>query len=115
MLTWLKQEPSSVSKVLHSQYPSTFRAQAGAMHAVFEQLNAFDQDAIDNKDFIAQGELTAPVLAVGGKKSLGPMMTVVMTATATNVPEAVVPTGDWLMEDNSTATIKLISDFSRST
>jgi hypothetical protein len=59
MVTWLKQDPSWVSKVLHSQYLSTFRARPGAMHTVFERLNAFDQDAIDNKGFIAQGKLTA--------------------------------------------------------
>jgi hypothetical protein len=112
MLTWLKQDPSWVSKVLHWQYPATFRARRGAMHAGFEQFKAFDQDAIDNKDFLAQGKLTAPVLAVGGEKSLGPMMTVVMTAAATNVPETVATnSGHWLMEENSTATIKRITGF----
>jgi hypothetical protein len=40
------------------------------------------------------------------------MMTVVMKATGTNVPEAVVAnSGHWLMEENSTATIKLITGF----
>lgn len=39
-------------------------------------------------------------------------MTVVMKATGTNVPEAVVAnSGHWLMEENSTATIKLITGF----
>jgi hypothetical protein len=91
MLTWLKQDPFWVSKALHWQYPSTFRARLGAMHAGFEQFKALEQDAIDNKDLLAQGKLTAPVLAVGGEKSLGPMMTVVMTAAATNVPEPSFP------------------------
>ena len=36
------------------------------------------------------------------------MMTVVMKATGTNMPEALVAnSGHWLMEENSTVTIKL--------
>jgi pimeloyl-ACP methyl ester carboxylesterase len=35
----------------------------------FEQFKAFDQDATDNKAFLAKGKLTMPVLAVGGEKS----------------------------------------------
>ena len=34
---------------------------AGAMHAGFEQFKAFDQDAIDNKAFVAAGKLTMPI------------------------------------------------------
>jgi hypothetical protein len=48
------------------------------MHAGFSQFAAFDQDAIDNKAFLARGKLTMPVLAVGGEKSFGPTMAVVM-------------------------------------
>jgi len=44
----------------------------GAMHAGFNQFAAFDQDAIDNKTFVAKGRLTMPVLAVGGDESFGP-------------------------------------------
>ena len=55
------------------------------MHAGFSQFQAFDQDAIDNKAFVAQGKLTMPVLAVGGEKSFGPMMAVVMRSAAMNV------------------------------
>jgi pimeloyl-ACP methyl ester carboxylesterase len=82
------------------------------MHAGFEQFKAFDQDAIDNKAFLAKGKLAMPVLAVGGEKSFGPMMATVMRAAATNVTEAVVPhSGHWVMEENPTATIKLVADF----
>jgi pimeloyl-ACP methyl ester carboxylesterase len=53
-----------------------------------------------------------PVLAIGGEKSFGPMMATVMRAAATNVTEAVVPhSGHWVMEENPTATIKLVADF----
>ena len=37
------------------------------MQAGFAQFAAFDQDAIDNRAFLANGRLTMPVLAVGGK------------------------------------------------
>jgi pimeloyl-ACP methyl ester carboxylesterase len=87
-------------------------AEAGAMHAGFEQFKAFDQDAVDNKAFVAKGMLTMPVLAVGGEKSFGPMMATVMRAAATNVQGAIVPnSGHWVMEENPAATIKLVEDF----
>jgi pimeloyl-ACP methyl ester carboxylesterase len=53
-----------------------------------------------------------PVLAIGGEKSFGPMMAVVMRAAATNVREVVIPrSGHWLMEENPTATISAIMEF----
>jgi len=89
-------------------------ARPGAMHAGFEQFKAFDQDATDNKAFVAKGMLAMPVLAVGGEKSFGPMMATVMRAAATNVQTAVVPnSGHWVMEENPAATIKLVEDFLR--
>jgi len=39
----------------------------GAMHSGFAQFAAFDQDAIDNRAFLAKGRLKMPVLAVGGE------------------------------------------------
>jgi pimeloyl-ACP methyl ester carboxylesterase len=52
------------------------------------------------------------VLAVGGEKSFGAMEAAVMRNVATNVREAVVRgAGHWLMEENPTATIALITDF----
>jgi pimeloyl-ACP methyl ester carboxylesterase len=87
-------------------------ARPGAMHAGFEQFKAFDQDAIDNKAFVAQGKLKMPVLAVGGEKSFGPEMAVVMRSAATNVEEAIVPgSGHWTMEENPSATIALVINF----
>jgi hypothetical protein len=46
----------------------------GAMHSGFMQFAAFDQDAIDNRDFLAKGKLAMPVLAIGGAKSFGTTM-----------------------------------------
>jgi pimeloyl-ACP methyl ester carboxylesterase len=81
------------------QHYAKLYAQPGAMHSGFEQFHAFDQDAIDNKAFLAQGgKLAMPVLALGGEKSFGLTMAEVMRAAATNVQAGVVPTaatGSW--------------------
>jgi pimeloyl-ACP methyl ester carboxylesterase len=82
------------------------------MHSGFEQFHAFDQDAVDNKAFMAQGKLAMPVLALGGDKSFGLTMAEVMKFAATNVQGAVVPdSGHWIMEENPTATIGLVRPF----
>jgi len=83
----------------------------GAMRAGFAQFTAFAQDVQDNKTF-QQTKLTIPVLAIGGEKSFGALEATVMRNVATNVREAVVHgAGHWLMEENPTATIALITDF----
>ena len=96
------------------QHYAKLYARPGAMHSGFEQFKAFDQDAIDNKAFLAKGPLPMPVLAVGGEKSFGPMQAVVMRAAATNVQEVIIPnSGHWLMEENPAATVSAIADFLR--
>jgi pimeloyl-ACP methyl ester carboxylesterase len=87
-------------------------ARPGAMHAGFAQFQAFDQDVIDNRAFLAKGKLTMPILAIGGEKSFGPMMATVMRATATNVEGAIVPhSGHWTTEENPDATVSLVTAF----
>jgi pimeloyl-ACP methyl ester carboxylesterase len=104
-------DPKKFDEASRKHYAKLYAA-AGAMHAGFEQFKAFDQDAADNKAFVAKGMLTMPVLAIGGEKSFGPMMGTVMRAAASNVQTAVVPnSGHWVMEENPAATIKLIQDF----
>ena len=104
-------DPKKFDEASRKHYAQLYAA-AGAMHAGFEQFKAFDQDAADNKAFVARGMLTMPVLAIGGEKSFGPMMGTVMRAAATNVQTAVVPnSGHWVMEENPEATMKLIEDF----
>jgi pimeloyl-ACP methyl ester carboxylesterase len=106
-------DPKKFDEASRAHYAKLY-AQPGAMHAGFEQFKAFDQDATDNKAFVAKGMLTMPVLAVGGEKSFGPMMATVMRAAAMNVQGAVVPnSGHWVMEENPAATIKLVEDFLR--
>jgi pimeloyl-ACP methyl ester carboxylesterase len=98
-------DPRSFGEASRAHYAKLY-ALPGAMHAGFSQFAAFDQDAIDNKEFVGRGKLTMPVLAVGGEKSFGPTMAVVMRAAATDVQELVVAAaGHWLMEEQPAATV----------
>jgi pimeloyl-ACP methyl ester carboxylesterase len=50
-----------------------------------------------------------PVLAVGGEKSFGPTMAVVMRAAATDVEEKIISgSGHWLMEEQPVATVAAV-------
>lgn len=103
--------PSRFTEASRKHYASLY-ARPGAMHAGFAQFAAFDQDAVDNKAFVAAGKLTMPVLALGGEKSFGLTMAEVMRFAASNVQGAIVPdSGHWIMEENPTATVKLVRTF----
>jgi pimeloyl-ACP methyl ester carboxylesterase len=103
--------PARFDEASREHYAKIY-AMPGAMHSGFEQFHAFDQDAIDNKAFLAGGKLTMPVLALGGEKSFYLTMAEVMRAAATNVTPGVVPdSGHWIMEENPKATIALIRPF----
>jgi len=104
-------DPSRFSEAAREHYAALY-ALPGAMHSGFAQFAAFDQDAIDNRAFLAKGKLTMPVLAVGGEKSFGTMMATVMRFAATDVHEAIVPdSGHWIMEENPRATIQIVRGF----
>ncbi|HWW25378.1 MAG TPA: alpha/beta hydrolase [Caulobacter sp.] len=85
----------------------------GAMHAVFEQYRAFDQDAADNQAWIStHGQLTTPVLALGAQSGLGAQMAVIMRAAAVNVTSEIIPdSGHWIMQENPDATTLLVTRF----
>src|SRR5580693_1415058 len=83
-------DPKHFDEASRQHYAKLY-ARPGAMHSGFEQFHAFDQDAIDNKAFLAKGPLPMLVLAIGGEKSFGPMMATVAHAAATNVKGAVIP------------------------
>jgi len=103
--------PARFSEASREHYARLYAA-PGAMHAGFAQFAAFDQDAIDNKAFLAEGKLTVPILAIGGEKSFGPMMATVMRFAGTDVKEGVVPNaGHWLMEEQPEVTVKQVRDF----
>src|SRR5213592_1535500 len=69
--------PRRFSEATRQHYAKLY-ARPGAMHAGFAQFAAFEQDAIDNRAFLAVGKLDIPVLALGGKKSFGRTMAEVM-------------------------------------
>ena len=103
--------PARFSEAARNHYAALY-AQPGAMRAGFAQCAAFDQDAIDNRAYLAGNRLKMPVLAVGGEKSFGPMMATVMRAAADNVTEGIVPdSGHWIMEENPGATTTLVRGF----
>jgi pimeloyl-ACP methyl ester carboxylesterase len=103
--------PARFSEASRQHYAALY-ARPGAMHAGFEQFKAFDQDAKDNRAFLAEGKLTMPVLAIGGDHSFGPTMAVVMRFTASNVQEAVIKdSGHWLMEEQPDATVATVRAF----
>ena len=97
------------------QHYAALYARPGAMHSGFAQFAAFDQDAADNRTWLATGKrLSMPVLALGGEKSFGSTMAVVMRAAASNVTEGVIPdSGHWIMEENPQATVTQVVSFLR--
>jgi len=104
--------PSRFSEAAREHYARLY-ALPGAMHSGFAQFAAFDQDAVDNKAFLAgKGKLGMPVLAIGGEKSFGPMMATVMRFAASDVTEGIIPdSGHWIMEENPTATSAMVRSF----
>jgi pimeloyl-ACP methyl ester carboxylesterase len=104
-------DPAKVDEATRAYYTRLY-AQPGAMKAAFAQFNTIaSHDVADNRAS-SKVKLTMPVLAIGGEKSFGANMAVVMRNAATNVKEAVVPgAGHWLMEESPEATIKLVDDF----
>jgi pimeloyl-ACP methyl ester carboxylesterase len=104
-------DPEAFSEVAREHYANLY-ALPGAMHAGFAQFAAFDQDAIDNKGFLARGKLTMPVLGVGGEESFGTTMAEVMRAAATDVEALVIANaGHWLMEEQPAATVAGVRAF----
>jgi len=104
--------PARFSEAARKHYAALY-ARPGAMHSGFAQFAAFDQDAIDNRAFLAAGgRLKMPLFAVGGQKSFGPMMATVMRAAADDVTEGIVSdAGHWIMEENPRATTQLVREF----
>jgi pimeloyl-ACP methyl ester carboxylesterase len=102
---------SKIDEATRNYYAALY-AQPGAMRAAFAQFTSIAaHDVADNIAF-AQHKLPMPVLAIGGEKSFGATMAVVMRNAAGNVTEAVVPNaGHWLMEESPAATVGIIDRF----
>jgi pimeloyl-ACP methyl ester carboxylesterase len=105
-------DPANFGEAARVHYARLY-ALPGAMHSGFAQFAAFDQDATDNRAWLATGaRLRMPLLAVGGEKSFGTTMAAVMRAAATDVREGIVPaSGHWIMQENPRATIALVRGF----
>jgi pimeloyl-ACP methyl ester carboxylesterase len=105
-------DPKRFDEASRNHYAALY-ARPGAMHSGFQQFAAFDQDAIDNRAWLAKGEkLTMPMMAVGGEKSFGTMMATVMQPAASNITGAVIKdSGHWLMEEQPEATMDVIEKF----
>jgi pimeloyl-ACP methyl ester carboxylesterase len=103
--------PARFSEAARAHYAALY-ARPGAMHSGFAQFAAFDQDAVDNRAYLAGNRLKMPVLALGGEKSFGLTMATVMRAGADDVSEGIVPgSGHWIMEENPAATGQLVRNF----
>ena len=105
-------DPSKIDEGTREHYAALY-ARPGGMHAAFNQFAAFDQDARDNRAFLASaGKSTTPVLAIGGEKSYGAGMADVARAAFTNVQGAVIPSaGHWLMEEQPRRVIAEVTAF----
>jgi pimeloyl-ACP methyl ester carboxylesterase len=105
-------DPAHFDEASRQHYAALY-ALPGAMHSGFAQFAAFDQDAADNRAMLANyGKLKMPVLAIGGEKSFGPQMAVVMRAAADDVSEGIIPkSGHWIMEENPQATVAMVTAF----
>jgi len=107
----LSAHPEKIDEATRAHYAALY-ARPHAMHDAFEQFKAFSQDGIDNRDFRAKGKLTIPVLALGGEKSYGMKMAAELSDVAVHVEGGVIPeSGHWIMEENPSATTKLVTDF----
>lgn len=110
----LSADPKKIDESTREHYAALY-AQPHAMHDAFEQFGAFDQDALDNKAFLASaGKLAMPVLALGAEKSFGLGMAEDLRFVAADVTSGIVPgSGHWIMEENPKATIQLVTQFLR--
>ena len=105
-------DPKRWTEEMRNHYAALY-ALPGAMHGGFSQFAAFDEDAIDNRAWLATGaRLKMPILAIGGEKSFGLQMARVRKAAADNVEGlSIADSGHWLMEEQPKATIAAIRAF----
>ena len=106
----LSANPKSIDEATRRHYAKLY-ARPGAMHAAFNQFEAFRRDAVDNKVFAAT-KLTMPILALGAEKSFGAQQAEIMRLVGTNVEGGIIAnSGHWIMEEQPDATIKMVRTF----
>jgi pimeloyl-ACP methyl ester carboxylesterase len=102
--------PERISRAERAETAAAY-AQPGAMRVGFSYFKDFDADSIADVAF-AKTPLQIPVLAMGGAKSMGPLMPGFAKAVAVNVRTSVIPdSGHWLLDENPSATIAALSAF----
>ena len=107
----LSADPKAIDEATRRHYAALY-ARPRAIHDAFSQFAAFTRDASDNKELLAKGKLTMPILAVGAEKSFGTGMADELRFVAENVQGAVVPrSGHWVMEENPVDTADLVMEF----
>jgi pimeloyl-ACP methyl ester carboxylesterase len=107
----LSANPKKIDEATRRHYARLY-ARPGAMHCAFEQFAAFAQDAKDNQILAAQGELTMPILALGGDHSYKTSMADIMRFVGTDVTGGVITnSGHWVMEEQPQQTTAAIVDF----
>src|SRR3989441_1349022 len=103
-------DPSKIDEATRVHY-TAFYARPGAMHSAFAQFLSIPKDAEDNKVSMPT-KLTMPVLAIGGAKSFGANVAIVMRNAADNVTEVMITnSGHWLMDEQPAATIAAVHNF----
>jgi pimeloyl-ACP methyl ester carboxylesterase len=106
-------DPSAISEADLDIYTSAYAA-PGAMRAGFELYRAFDQDVEDNRYALKRnGQLTMPVLAVGGATSTsGPLVEEMMREVAIDVTGVrITRAAHWIAEENPAAFTSALLDF----
>jgi pimeloyl-ACP methyl ester carboxylesterase len=107
----LSAHPAGIDEATRRHYAALY-ARPHAMHDALEQFAAFPQDGRDNQAFLERGNLSMPVLAIGGAQSYGLHLADEMRFVATNVTAVQIPdSGHWLMEEQPAATMKAIENF----
>jgi pimeloyl-ACP methyl ester carboxylesterase len=111
----LSADPSRIDEATRAHYAALY-ARPGAIHnALGGQFAAFAQDAIDNRQLLAKGKLTMPVLAIGGDHSYGARLAAEVAFAATDVrPGVIANSGHWIMEEQPEQAIALILPFLQS-
>lgn len=107
-------DPSRIDERTRNHYASLY-ARPGAIHNAFSgQFAAFAQDEIDNRQLLAKGKLTMPVLAIGGDHSYGAAIAAEVGLVAANVRSAVIEgSGHWIMEEQPEQAVAVITPFLR--
>jgi pimeloyl-ACP methyl ester carboxylesterase len=107
----LSANPKKIDEATRRHYAQLY-ARPGAMHSAFNQFAAFAQDAVDNKELAQKGNLTMPVLALGGDHSFGTQMAEIMRLVASDVtPGVIADSGHWVMEEQPEQTTAAIVKF----